>query len=278
MNRLTELTSVKRITSVDVIRTNGSEPVKVLCSDGCFYIVKYPSPDMGMLIREYIAHFFLKEWEISTPINALIRVKREHIDSSLLSGRRNYSHFSAPCLGSQWVADAEDLKPSFCNRSTGDLQKIQREDFLRIALFDLWIANEDRTEHNPNLMIIAKEKDPDRFVAIDHTMIFNSGTSNRPIETLTFEDSILSSGYLKTLFRRSKKTREIFGDSTQELVYFVKKCETCMPKILASAPAEWDLDIPRFEQWATANLFNPVWLKEVEKTYKGYLTQAYQQR
>lgn len=278
MNRLPELTSVKRITSKDVIPTSGSEPLKVLCSDGFYYVVKYPSPDAGMLIREFIAHFFLMEWEIVTPMNAIVRIDSSHIDSSILSSRRNNGHFTVPCLGSRWLSDSEELKPSFLHRSTSDLKHIQREDFLRIALFDLWIGNEDRTDHNPNLLLLAGESDPDRFAAIDHTMIFNSGITAHPIAPLAFEDSLLSSRYLKTLFRWSKKTEKIFEETTQELVYFVQKCERCLPTVLANIPSEWRLDEQRFEEWAKDNLFQPSWLTEVETTFKTYITQAYQKR
>jgi len=61
---------------------------------------------------------------------------------------------------------------------------------LIIALFDFWIANEDRTANNYNLLY---RTDNRSLVSIDYGGILNSCTMNRPLSQLEVTDSILYS-------------------------------------------------------------------------------------
>jgi hypothetical protein len=65
-----------------------------------------------------------------------------------------------------------------------------RVSFLMIALFDIWISNEDRTENNFNLLYDADRK---LFVPIDHTSIFNGNNLDKGPEQITINESIINS-------------------------------------------------------------------------------------
>ena len=272
--------TLARLHSIQVVRevipTSGSEPLKVLCSDMYWYVVKYPSPDSRGLFREYLAHEFLKCWDIPTPEAAIVMIREDDISDDLLASRRNRINLAMPCFGSRWLANAEELKPSFVEKSRSTLAHYDREDFLRIALFDLWLANEDRTENNPNLLISAPNDGFFRFVAIDHVNIFNSGRTSGPIAELTLEDSLLSSHYQKELFPWSKKmkgeTEEILG----EFPYFVGLCASAFPEILETSPPEWRIETEEFALWASDNLFSEERLNKVVYNFRDLLTRAYQ--
>ena len=59
---------------------------------------------------------------------------------------------------------------------------------LKIALFDFWITNEDRTYNNANLLYDLENED---LVSIDYGGIFNNVSFDYSSEQLTETDSIL---------------------------------------------------------------------------------------
>ncbi len=84
-----------------------------------------------------------------------------------------------------------------------------REDFLMIALFDIWLANDDRNHNNFNLLLNVSNDGMYHFHPIDHVNIFNSSHLRYGIAELTEEDSIIKSDIAKVLFGSSRKISEL---------------------------------------------------------------------
>ena len=158
------------------------------------------------------------------------------------------------------MEDVFDLGEFNCNQVDVSLKTLSQ--LLQIALFDLWLANEDRTCNNYNLLYDLRES---RLVSIDYGGIFNSGIINNPIYQLNASDSIVSSD----LFCRLSKADMPKALSGMHVTYLrlVAKCKKTVPVILDSIPQEWKIDIMAIEQ-KLQDLFAIEWINETWFNFK----------
>ncbi|MBC7588532.1 MAG: hypothetical protein H7178_09240 [Chitinophagaceae bacterium] len=146
------LNSIKPILSHDVFQTKGNMPLLVLCNDLNDYVTKYNRnrPPSTQLFNEFICASFLKVWGLKVPEIAFIKIKKEHITPEL---EMPFKWFETTCFGSKRYAFYKEIDRFFIDSTNGiSKQNINFDDFLKIGLFDIWIANEDRNPNNPNLM------------------------------------------------------------------------------------------------------------------------------
>lgn len=123
----------------------GDRPILVLCSDGYHYICKYKQPGYSAykLVNELVGGIFAKAWGIDTPVTCLVE------NDPIIWDDAGISHdIAAPLLGSRKMEDVFDLGEFNCNQV--EVSERTLFQLLRIALFDLWLANEDRTCNNYN--------------------------------------------------------------------------------------------------------------------------------
>lgn len=210
----------------------GDRPILVLCSDGYHYICKYKQPGYAAykLVNELFGGVFAKIWEIATPTTSLVA------NDPIIWDDAGISHDPmAPLLGSRKMEDVFDLGEFNCKQVEVSLKTLSQ--LLWIALFDIWLANEDRTCNNYNLLYDLREK---RLVSIDYGGIFNSGILNRPLYQLDASDSIVSSD----LFSRLKAVdiQKVLSGLHISYLGIVAKCQKKAPVILDSIPQEWDVD------------------------------------
>lgn len=177
-----QLCSIKNI---EKTYNTGEEPVLVACNDHQSYICKYTrySGSANKLVCELIGAIFAKTWMLHTPEIAIVKVRREHIPHNM-SG----SYFSIPILGSQQQQNVVDITPATVPLIIPN-EKLCRQ-LLQIALFDLWLSNEDRNANNANLMY---DMVNDNIIAIDYGCCFNTATFDFPLSLLTESESILCS-------------------------------------------------------------------------------------
>lgn len=160
------------IASGEVLKVyqTGDRPVLVLCADGNHYICKYKQPgySANKLVNELIGSEFARVWRIATPYNALI------VNDPIIWEDKGITHdMKAPLWGSRKMDSVVDLSDINCNQIRSSFGALY--DLLTIALFDLWIANEDRTCNNYNLLFDLKQE---IIVSIDYGGIFNSGITS----------------------------------------------------------------------------------------------------
>ena len=170
-------------TSDKVFETGGSRPVLITCDDMNAYVCKYiSSTNSGLkLAYEYIAASFLKLWGLNVPDFALVNISRDHIPTDW--NLRN-PNFNITCFGSKYSRDYADLN-NFVDAIEPNKRKsyTNRNDLFLISLFDIWLANEDRTHINYNLLVDINNKR--NFIPIDHDNIFNSRSASNSICELT---------------------------------------------------------------------------------------------
>ena len=237
----------------------GDRPILVLCSDGYHYICKYKQPgySANKLVSELIGNSFAKIWGIPTPPVSLV------VNDPIIWDNCGISHDPvAPLLGSLKMENVFDLSSFNCDQIVVNQRALSQ--LLKIALFDLWIANEDRTCNNYNLLYDMRLQN---IVSIDYGGIFNSGIMGKPVYQLNENDSIISSD----LYDRLKTS--VFKYTYLSFLSFVSKCKKSTTEILNTIPKEWDVDYKLFEN-KLSELFSPTWLSDTWETYNTIINNA----
>ncbi|MCD9617650.1 HipA family kinase [Chryseobacterium gleum] len=264
---------IKTIESVNkIFDTPGSSPLLVFCDDFNFWVCKYDRFPI-YLFNELIASEFAKIWRIKVPETSLITVKKEHIPEHMIP-RLQPRWFRKECFGSLYIEGAKEIDYTtfslFKDKKFRDRVR-DKSDFLKIALFDIWLSNEDRSHNNFNLLLHTSQ---DRFsfiYAIDHVAIFNSANLNREPCIITEDDTILNTELARLLFTNNTRTKQYIDELVRNFYICISECEQLLPEILLKIPASWDLNILDLKNQLNRSIFNPAWLKECEITFRQYL-------
>lgn len=229
------LPTIHSIKQIERQLNTGEEPVLVMCSDVNTYICKYmrSSAASYKLACEFIGARLASEWQLNTPYIALVNIKAAHWTGI------NLSHsVSAPSLGNRWLVGVVDITPSTFAKVPANIDTLKQ--LLKIALFDFWIANEDRNANNANLMY---DVDHERLVSIDYGCIFNTATFDYPLSQLTSTDTILWSDLFKHLAQHQTMTTilPLIDDMRNEYKTILQQCEHLTQEIVNGIPLEWNI-------------------------------------
>lgn len=149
---------------------------------------------------------------------------------------------------------------------------------MKIALFDLWLSNEDRNCGNMNLLVNFQSEviSP---IAIDHEKIFNSGTLFGQIYALTYEDSLFYSLLFHRLFpNRNSNNLKLFDEIGSSLQINVSNCQRHLASIVDGIPEEWSYTKDEIYKNLSDRIFSKNWIEEVEKTYREFISLMTQNR
>jgi|SRR5450432_393682 len=246
-----------------------SRPLRIYCSDFKHYICKFGKPHD--ILNELISARFCEIWKIRIPEYRLIKLVPEHVPSGL--NRRQYNRVG---IGSEYLDHALELSEFLLtwDGNTYDTGRIlNKEDFIRIGLFDLWISNEDRNHNNSNLLI-QPTNEGFYFVAIDHVNIFNTNTLDKGLVCLTEDSSILFSQYMSLLFKNPEKLSAAMIDIEGSYFEMVSKCRTSLKTIMAEVPSEWGIDVQK-QIIQMEQLFSEDWMREVLTNFRLYIARNF---
>ncbi len=223
---------VKHVSSIlKEIRTDGHSPLKVLADDFNIYVIKNDKGHIPplYLLNECIASVFLHEWELPSPDTCLMKV-----DKSLVSELTELSEYHKPlyydnlCFGSRLIENTSDLNEIITTIDKAFYNKIINPlDFLRIALFDTWVENDDRKPTNYNL-ILASEENKFRVIPIDQAYIFNSDGYNHLNPEQYFpiaNDHLLVSDFGKMIKKYYTVDKTFLDESKHYFYLCTKRCE-----------------------------------------------------
>ena len=259
MKMIPRLNSIKQI---EKQYSTGDLPVLVTCSDKEAYICKYmPSSNSAFkLVCELTGSKMAEAWKIETPSTAFIKIEPVH-----WAGIHTPHNLTAPAWGYQKLDNVVDITPTTCNivKKTPELIK----QLLKIALFDFWIANEDRTYNNANLLYNITEE---KLVSIDYGGILNTSTFEYPLSQLTMTDTILYADLFRHLAKNKEKNgilnmaKEIRNDYDT----CIKNCKQEIKIILNTIPCEWNVPKTivelKLNQLIDSNWIEAVWLNCLE--------------
>lgn len=193
--------------------TRGHAPLKVLCGDGQLYVVKSAGPHVPpcVLISEFLGHFLLKIWGLPTPQAAVINLPAEYLTAfkrsvpGKISGRHQPHHYARSCFGSRIIPNAIEVGPIHQTSRTDEWRRtVNFYDLMLLALFDIWIENDDRKPSNPNLLLRPIAKNKYRWVAIDHAFCFSTLDFDQldpAYVSVSYNDSLLNAPMMAGLKR-----------------------------------------------------------------------------
>lgn len=275
---------IKRLRSISGIQkvfdTNRS-PVVVLASDFNEYLCKHSRHvPANYLFYELLANRFLKLWGLDVPEATIIDVNPDHLKADDYSGKLQPANFLIPTIGFRYLHDSIDFNQLMATRYSSQTRKLftKKEDLLKIALFDIWIANEDRNQNNYNLLITNDTSKGFIFVPIDHEMIFNTGNLDKGLVELTQEDSLVTSMLFTSLAVKQPEGKIVDRLLTTKNEYYlcIEKCYEQLDEILEDIPPDWKIDVPSMKALLVSNLFSDRW-KQRAFIHFTYLIQKTQQ-
>lgn len=249
--------------------TAGSRPLLVHASDMEFYVCKYPyHPQDPKLLNEYLAFHFAKIWELPIPETKLIHLKREHLPEQMLGMQLSYVSIEKPLIGSLRIEGITELFDKLTESyPTKVISKFDKEVLLKIALFDIWLSNEDRNTGNMNLLVNL-ESNILTPILIDNEKIFNSGGPFKPLVEITYEDSLFYTLLFHRLFEtRNSRNNKLFSEIEASLHSFCSLCVNQLSQIVENIPNEWGYDKNLLLESLNRNLFSEEWIKKVRSTF-----------
>nr|WP_314545261.1 HipA family kinase [uncultured Empedobacter sp.] len=171
-------------------QTDGHSPYLMLDEDLDKIILKPKNSinDTISLQKEYLCSLLLDCWNIKTPNVYLCNIDNDLYDKiSTEDIRFRYSEFYFGC---HFIENQFELNRLFSFSGKVPLRNFQNiESIIYIALFDIWIENDDRKPTNNNLLC-SIDNNKFELYAIDHAFTFASLTFNSlSDEYLSFSDN-----------------------------------------------------------------------------------------
>lgn len=253
------LNSIKRI---EKVYYTGEEPVLVLCSDWEAYVCKYNrySGSANKLACEWIGVQLASKYGLKVPPFRLVKVKREHVIDGM-----SPSFFTRTCVGSRLLDSVIDVTP-YANMGFSPSRKLLL-DLLNIALFDIWVSNEDRNNNNSNLLYDINQN---CFVPIDFGCIFNTATFDFPLSELTYNDTILQSALFQKI--RGNMTADSVMSEVALLLGNLKRmpAKVNVDSLMQTFPDDWCTNKEQIQEKVN-ELFTQHWMNRVEQTFMNYL-------
>ena len=234
----------------------GEEPVLVMCSDINIYVCKYmrSSATAYKLACELIGARMADAWQLNTPSIAFVRIKSSH-----WAGINQPHSLSAPSIGSRWLDGVVDITPSTYAKVPATIDILGQ--LMKIALFDFWIANEDRNANNANLMYDVVSS---KLVSIDYGCILNTATFEYPLSQLTTTDTILWSDLFRHLVHCQEKADiQAIADCLKvEFHKSLQRASVQVNQIVEEMPKEWNVPKSLVKE-KLLQLFDERWTAEV---------------
>lgn len=249
----------------DKVYPTAGNPMLVTCDDLQYWICKH-SRDASKLINELLGSSFATIWDLNTPEISLINVKKDHIPPNVQG-----INFDKPCFGSKYIQSSQEINDTILAsfRDASFRRKIiNKEDFLMIAFFDIWLSNEDRNHNNSNLLIDFTVQNEMYFTVFDHDAIFNSNALHRGVYQINDFESLINTELANILFSRGRNLVKVVDNLVKKFYLCTRECEDNLSDIISLVPVEWAVDKDTLEEQLRENLFTKEWLNSCEINFR----------
>lgn len=261
-----KVTHLHSIQTADKRYATQTNPVLIGCDDMNSYVCKYGDGNSfaQRLLCEYLAAQFMRVWQLPMPDFALIKINPNHIPPQFGIAPKS---FNQTCFGSKYSRQCEDLThPSYLN-SSNFRTDFNKQILLKIALFDCWLSNDDRTAGNHNLMF---DLSNNNILAIDNEGIFNGRIFNYEIFSQNFNDSILSSEFAQKMYRKKELTPKMVKELKTYFYHCTSSCQQVINNVMSHIPADWNIDKDKVNG-KIDEIFSNKWQKETFITFAGFV-------
>jgi hypothetical protein len=246
------------ITVIKEIATEGHSPLLVIGDDYANYYVKSCKriPDFT-IISEFLCHYLLQCWQIATPEACVMRIPQERLIQGLSRNNRT-GNFEWLCFGSLQIENAVDGQAFLSVESKAALKNIfNPEAIFYLALFDIWVENDDRKPTNNNLLLANSEKGA-RIIAIDNSYTFST-MDYRHLDpafiSSSYNDSILLSDIGAGIVKNSTIDASWYKQVENNFYLYIERCKDHFNEIVNFIPAELGFS-KELQQFIYSFLFN----------------------
>lgn len=222
--------TVNGLTFQKEILTDGHSPLLFVGANYKLYIVKngrghnpsYP------IINEFLANFLLRQWQITTPPAVFFDVPIDVLNFDELSKYHKSIYYDTLCFGSELIENAIDMNDFLIGNKKHQYNDFENPlDVLHIALFDLWVENDDRKPTNYNLIYV-QETGKFKIIPIDHAFIFSTlkYIDLDPNSFYPSDNEYILLSDLGLLIKKHYKKNDTFVQLERDYFYFcIAECE-----------------------------------------------------
>lgn len=257
--------------------TDGHSPYLVLTDDFEQYVLKPPlnSNDKSAIVREFICNQLLNVWKIKTPIAASLCLSEFLLTSDFVQKNRALQ-LNSTFYGSYFEPNSIDLQKFFGAKSKVGQRKIENiADLLDIALFDIWVENDDRKPTNNNIILKPVNKFF-RILPIDNALTFasmNFTSLNPEYVSFSDNDSILYSPLGLSSIGLAKKNRDWASLAKEKFYVCTQEAERSFQQICDYLPTDYGLSSQEADSLKSF-LFNPERNKKVFEQFEYIVSTA----
>lgn len=241
--------SIQNRNIVSIIKkfpTDGHSPYLAL--DDAFerFVVKPPLSnfDFSAIKKEFLCALLLPHWSIVTPPFYSCGITEDLRNNDLENDLR--FKLTDCYFASLFLEEATELNRLFEFKGKVALKNIRKkEDLIRLALFDIWVENDDRKPSNANLLLKSRENKFDIY-AIDHAFTFASvSLDSLYVGMLSFSDndSILYSELGRELVRNCQINDYWLKEFEQYFYLCVQNCRENFKVIINKIPKTYQLTV-----------------------------------
>lgn len=241
------------------VETDGHSPMYFLCDDGNYYYCKYRTQfkreELDCLVYEIVCFYLLRRLQIPTPDIALAVIEKDSYDKKKLHKNKLYVHPGIICFASKEASNTALVTGIQSISKKTQVNKFENiYDLLKIAMFDLWVENDDRgkgSKENYNLLLQAiriqsnetgRTSSKLRWLAFDHAFVFGGVNSLR-----TFNETSMPSRAFKLIESQYFKSfKKYFAPSVYEgivenfLALQPYEIESIIQSVFMQIPAGWE--------------------------------------
>lgn len=250
------------IQDISVQYMTGDLPVLVLCSDKEYYICKYVRPSATIAYKlacEFIGTILAEAWRINTPPSTFVHIAPIHWNTITTP----HSVFT-PAIGFRKLDNVIDVTPTTYKQVKPTNNTLFQ--LLRIALFDFWVANEDRTYNNANMLYNVVT---DQLISIDYGGIFNNVTYDYPLAQLTESDSILCADVFTHIAQSTSvnQLNKAIILLKQDFPKYISHSKHSIENVVDKLPVEWSIPTDKISNKLN-ELFSSEW---IDATWNNFI-------
>lgn len=240
-----DLSYIKTNSVIKQYETEGHSPFLVLGDDFKSYVLKYPKNqfDKYSIIKEFLCHYFLLCWSIPTPHAVAISIPNDVLDSELIPKRVRPFIENTDCFGSELIKNPVEMQDFIVAANKTSLRQIKNPSTIfDIAIFDIWIENDDRKPSNNNILLCPADKGLYLY-AIDNAYTFATlkfEELNNSSVSFSDNDSILYSPLANSIINQSKINQEWMSIAKEKFYLCIQLVEKYFPDIIKNIPASLD--------------------------------------
>lgn len=266
--KINNLKMLHSIQNIEKIFDTGDKPVLVECSDLNAYVCKHNNgrtPAMKLFV-EWISHGLLSGFQVPLASRELVQIKQEHVIGT--ANCQPVFFKNMPLFATRFLEEA--LEWSQFNLKDQKLIT-NKNDLIKIAIFDLWMGNEDRSFNNFNLLTHSTEKGLE-IVPIDHGACLNSlmFSDQRKLHGISYNESLIDTDEFRILVKPILKNLKDADDFINSLYVCMPESKKIYDEQVLAIPKEWN--IPKsFIDELRENLFHKEWLSETKSHFLSYI-------